>query len=56
MLTKLGRRPDTPSTSIYDLETAAEVQKLQFDTGLPSTGAMDPETWKSLQNRACSLY
>jgi murein L,D-transpeptidase YcbB/YkuD len=56
MLTTLGRRPDIPTTNVYDLRTADEVRRLQFDAGLPTTGATDPETWKSLQNRACELY
>ena len=56
MLTVLGRRPDIDPTGVYDQRTSSEVSKLQSDSGIPRTGLVDSDTWRTLRNQTCDRY
>jgi hypothetical protein len=56
MLTTLGMDTRAHWTGTYDRRTADEVTKFQSERGLPPTGVMNSDTWRSLRAKVCVLY
>lgn len=53
LLTRVGIRPDEPTSDIVDQETVAQIRRFQEAHRRPVNGVIGPHTWQALLRAGC---